>query len=374
MRIFIAEDIPNVADRLKLTIERTLSAVEVEIEFDLDRAKQVLLRPHHYDVVVLDIFRGSPENEDKAGEEIWREILKEKFMPVIVYTAAECELEPPFPHDNPILKCFRKEQGTDEKIARHLQSISPHILALRETRQELNKAIQKVLWDTSKIIWQSETDNEQRKELLHRSVRRRLAATMDLETEISRQKLLFWEQYIYPPLEGLLMGDLLRAKDKDSNDPTAYRLVLTPSCDLVLGAGRRTVNEVLVAQCQSADAYLKAVGVTIGNSLTDKTKKQLSKSFNDAHCGGYVFLPEYKTVFPAITACLRDLALIPINEIASSEEPSERFERVVSIDSPFREQIAWAYLQIAARPGMPDRDAERCVRENFTPSKPSANS
>jgi hypothetical protein len=369
MRIYIAEDNQVVADRLKLTINRTLDTVEVDIELDHDRAKQILLRPHHYDVVVLDIFRGNLENEDKVGQEIWREILREKFMPVIIYTAAECEIDPPFPNDNPILKCFHKEQGTDEKIARHLQSIRPHILALRETRQELNTAIQKVLWDTSKIIWQSETDDEQRKELLYRSVRRRLAATMDLETEFSHQKLLFWEQYIYPPLEiGLLMGDLLLAKDKDKNEPTAYRLVLTPSCDLVLGTGRRCVSEVLVAKCQGVDAYLKAARVTIGNTLTPKTKEQLSKSLNDAHCGGYIFLPEYKSIFPAMTACLRDLALIPINEIVSPDEPSRKFERVVSIDSPFREQISWAYLQIGARPGMPDRDAERCVRESFTPS------
>jgi CTP synthase len=75
-----------------------------------------------------------------------------------------------------------------------------------------------------------------------------------------------------------------------------------------------------------------------------------------------------------MTACLRDLELIPITEIFSTEEPSPKYERVVSIDSPFREQIAWAYLQIAARPGMPERDAERCIQDNFSPPTPSTTS
>ena len=37
-------------------------------------------------------------------------------------------------------------------------------------------------------------------------------------------------------------------------------------------------------------------------------------------------------------------------------DDSGEYIRVVSIDSPFREQIAWAYLNTAGRPGVPDRD------------------
>jgi hypothetical protein len=37
--------------------------------------------------------------------------------------------------------------------------------------------------------------------------------------------------------------------------------------------------------------------------------------------------------------------------------------RVASVDSPFREQIAWAFVQIAGRPALPDRDLESWVQE-----------
>ena len=41
----------------------------------------------------------------------------------------------------------------------------------------------------------------------------------------------------------------------------------------------------------------------------------------------------------------------------------QRFERVASIDSPFREQIAWAHMQIASRPALPDRELNSWVEE-----------
>lgn len=366
--ILIVEDTSDRAITLRQEILDKLGAkVEIVIEEDYEKASSILLRPHPYDVVILDLFRGNPTDGDKAGQILWQEILKVKFVPVLVHTAGACDLDPPFPkNDHPILRCFQKTHESDVKIADHLAAISDYVKALRETQHEMNSSIKNVLLKTSAIIWKEETDTSRRAQLLLRSARRRLAATMDYETEVSREKLLFWEQYIYPPLEsGLLMGDLLRAKDKDKSDPSAYYLVLTPSCDLVSGAGRRCVNQVLVAKCQSTDTYLKAIGVTTGKSLSPNEQKKLSKSFNDAHCGGYVFLPEYKSVFPAMTACLRDLDLIPMSKIDLSDDSKEGFSRVVSIDSPFREHIAWAYLQIAARPGMPERDSERCIQDNF---------
>ena len=53
-----------------------------------------------------------------------------------------------------------------------------------------------------------------------------------------------------------------------------------------------------------------------------------------------------------MVADLRDLELISTQDIGSHKP----FRRVASLDSPFRELIAWAYLQTACRPGLPDRD------------------
>jgi CheY-like chemotaxis protein len=380
IKILIVEDVEVVAATLKLTIEKEklLAGAQIEIESDHDRAFSLIVGPHPYDIIVLDLFRGNPVDGDLAGQKLWEQVLSGKFVPLIIHTAFDGDLLPNFPRDNPILRHVQKGTGSDKSIANHLKTIKPYILLLREVQKELNLAMKSTLLDTSSLIWRAEVDEKRRGQLLLRSTRRRLAAMMDLDTMASGEQMLFWEQYIWPPLGGdLLTGDLIRVKGSDTNDPTSYRLIITPSCDLVMrtnkttGEQRAKAGAVLVANCRSQDEFLRAAKITVstGPALTTKEKKEarekLRLSLTQAQSDGYVFLPGHKPLFPAMAAYLRDLDLIPMKDIVTDDEASKKFERVVSIDSPFREQIAWAYLQIAGRPGMPDRDANRCIDENF---------
>ena len=45
-----------------------------------------------------------------------------------------------------------------------------------------------------------------------------------------------------------------------------------------------------------------------------------------------------------------------ISKKSAARDSGRPFLRIASIDSPFRELVAWAYLQIACRPSLPDRD------------------
>lgn len=376
IHILIVEDDQVRAESLQKDIKEKLGEnVVIVIEADHEKAAPILLRPHPYDVVILDRFRGNLGNGDDAGQMLWQEILNVKFVPVLIHTAGGCDLEPPFPKDNPILRCFLKTSDSDVKIAEHLVSIRKHLDELREVQKEINAAFKSVLLVTSTTIWKEETNEEQRAQLLLRSARRRLAATMDSATEVGQEKLLFWEQYIYPPLEeSLLMRDLLYDTTAPANKPTSFSLVLTPSCDLVSCERPPKVNQVLVARCCSSKNFLAAALSSSGikkvkKKWDDEEKPEIRKVLQGCltrpESGGYVFLPEFKTIFPAMAACLREIELISWNEISLASTDNKRYNRVVSIDSPFREQIAWAYLQIAARPGLPDRDLDRCIDDNF---------
>ncbi len=57
---------------------------------------------------------------------------------------------------------------------------------------------------------------------------------------------------------------------------------------------------------------------------------------------------------------MKELEFVPLKNIATNKEMitygSHTHYRVVSLDSPFREQIMWAHMQISCRPGVPDRD------------------
>jgi len=195
--------------------------------------------------------------------------------------------------------------------------------------------------------------------VLVRGVRRRIAARMDLSAMSNGETLCSWEQFIIPPIESqLLCADLIRATDGNATDATSYRLVLTPSCDLVPHGGKAKISDVLVAPCVKMDECLKTIEITASRISKEREdcEKELRRSLTQPHIAGYVPLPAHPAHLPHMAAKLRKLELIPLSDIATAGETGKKFVRVASIDSPFREQIAFAYGQLATRFGMPDRD------------------
>ena len=84
-----------------------------------------------------------------------------------------------------------------------------------------------------------------------------------------------------------------------------------------------------------------------------KLKKRLSGTvLTQGYFETIIPFPRLEKKLPTMAANLRDLDFIPIQHIGSDKQ----FLRIASLDSPFRELIAWAYLQTACRPGLPDRD------------------
>ena len=376
IKILIVDDIENVAESLKATVEERFSEiktdenlqVQIDIETDFEKATETLLSPHGYDIAILDVFRGSIEENDRAGIVLWKQILSEKFMSVVIFTASEDDFGNDFPGDNPVFKLFRKGVGNDEGIANHICSLDSYVLAIRQIKKEFNEVIRDVLLETTPHLWKAETDITQRPQRLLRSARRRLAAKMDYKTAVSDEKMVLWEQYIYPPLENsLLSGDIIRVREEDPNNPESYRIVLTPSCDLVQGK----VESILVAKCANSLKYVQTIDGNFakqGEPTNNQRKSVLGKlpsALTQPQNAGYVFLPKFESVIPTMTAYLRDLELIPCGDIGNSENSENKFVRVVSVDSPFREQLSWAYLQIAGRLGMPEWDIEQSIRENF---------
>ena len=60
-----------------------------------------------------------------------------------------------------------------------------------------------------------------------------------------------------------------------------------------------------------------------------------------------------------MVADLRDLQLIDLAAIGTDKD----WTRVASVDNPMRELTAWAYMGLAGRPGLPDRDFGAWVDE-----------
>jgi CTP synthase len=182
------------------------------------------------------------------------------------------------------------------------------------------------------------------------------------------------EQFICPPLErSLLTGDVVREIARDDNTAQTFRVIVTPSCDLVTGDNRNPVSDVLVARCIPVNdaEVIRKCGLLNAKptTLPEKLGKRLKKDELSNMC----VLPAFYDFWPAMVVDLRKLDLIPRSEIALKKDEcgiSTRFYRVASLDSPFRERLSWRYVETAGRPGIPDLDQEGLEQDVVNAARP----
>ena len=371
--LFIEDDKSSIEPVLNL-IEREREDVCHEVsKFEDANDKVASLRP---DIVILDLLDSgaSPDEQEPKGLETHDFIWDQHFCPIVIYSARpeiyydgyKCH---PFVKSiqHPFVKSIQKGSGSPQKVLDAICELRPHVAALKEAESDIRYSFSCAMRDVAPYAFESFSDSDERMETIKRSGRRRLAASMD-ELSLSPDKttLASWEQYLYPPVcKNIQLGDILiRADETDENGepvPALFRVVLTPSCDLVASGNREPkVSSVLVAKCCSMEGGLDSIGLKGIGIRKLKEHGILTRGYSEA----VIPFPRLKGRIPTMAANLRDLELIPINDISDSDDG--RFRRVASVDSPFRELIAWAYMQIAGRPGLPDRDFESWANEIIT--------
>ena len=346
MKILFIDDNQNsvevVSDLLKDEIENPSIAI---VGFD-DAEKH--LQETQPDIVVLDLFLGTPP-ENPEGLKVEDFIWESCFCPVVVYSAEPERLK----KEHPLIKKVQKGRGSQRGVLRAVNDLKPIADKLRQAKQnakqEVDKAFSLVMREVAEQAFMTFTDSERLSDFVTRSGRRRLAAMMD--TPLSGE-LAGWEQYLCPPVsQGVLLADVLMTKDANKDNPESFRVVLTPSCDMVRVEGRNPkVDRVLAAKCCSMPDAQKLVGLG-GYKKADKI---ITEILSQGYLQAIIPLPKLEGFIPAMAANLRNLDLIDIQEIGVGGE--FKYQRVASCDSPFRELVAWAYMQNAARPGIPDRD------------------
>ena len=233
MKVLIVDDSYAVRQSLRATIRDQTNDWEVEdqgftgVPESLER-----FRP---DAVVLDLVEGDV-TEPAAGNHSFDQIRKKWFCPVVVYSAFGDHKH----FDHPLVTTIPKGAGTDEQVVKCLEQFAEIAFVIRGVHREFDKRIRTALRDSVPVLRdQIQPDADGYDEtVLPRAVRRLVAARMDAESS-GVGKLKAWERFVVPALGShLLSADLLRRKDADWRSPEAFRLVLTPSCDLVRHGGK----------------------------------------------------------------------------------------------------------------------------------------
>lgn len=356
LRVLIIEDQDTVAETIRDAIQE-LVASNCLIESSFERALDIV--GPQFDVVILDQLKGPPPDRNLAGRPIWKHIHEDAFVPVIVYSATDLALEDEFPTDNPILVYIAKGQNSEEKLANHIVSQKHIYLGLKKLKADLSRVTRDVFLRVAPDLMSGQAEQlEAEAKHLVRTARRRIAAMMDLQT-LTGEDPLASEQYVCPPLSGQsLTGDILHLNGSSNDDPSTFRIMLTPSCDLPrLGTGKAKVDAALVCCCAPFKEFIVAA----------KAKQSKEREFADtmgpaltrSHVNGFLPLPKYHNKIPSMTAKLKSLELIPFDQIGDNR----KYKIVASIDSPFREQISWAFIEVHGRPGIPERNLTAWTRE-----------
>lgn len=358
MRILFIEDQPETIEPAMELLKDHLEEPDLMVCGFEDAERHLrLFRPH---LVILDLIReGSTPEPEAEGLNTYRSIWERHFCPVVVYSARKDEYDYNVdPH--PLVRSVSKGSGSEEAVVSVVTELKPHLEAIRTTEEQIRECLSIAMRETALRASAAPPSAEKIVELVTRSGRRRVAAMMD-EPVSPDSKLFSWEIYLYPPVsKDIQLGDVLRRADADKNDPSSFRLVLTPSCDLAeTGSQQPKVKNVLTAICCTMRDGLDLTdfkGVTSAHRLNNRLP---STMLNPGYLHPIIPLPALGTDIPAMTANLRDLELIPMDQIGDKST----YRAVASVDSPFREMVAWAYMQTAGRPGLPDRDTSSWAQE-----------
>ncbi len=359
LSVLMIDDEPDVIATVRDHLVATDPAIMFEGETDFNGGLQRLqnTRP---DVLILDWFEGDPATGTPAGEAIWTAVWAQWFCPIVIYTAGHVD---PFP-EHPFIRMVAKGAMTEQTVMQHITSYSPHIDTLRGVSRDLASVVSQVLRHLAPMLFVAEQDKQKRAEILTRAARRRIAAMIDDVTVVGGEPSHAWEQYVFPVLTAhSVAGDIVRAIDSDATDPPSYRVIITPTCDMVPqgAAGICKVTHVLAARCTDPRQYaVKGMGLAANTNAT-KVRERLPTALNETHQAGFVLLPECPGTLPMMAVNLRELELIPVASIKDQPGEGVSFIRVASLDSPFREQFVWAYLQIGCRPGLPPRSMQSLI-------------
>ncbi len=330
MKILIIEDDMDNAELLRIDLEEYSTELEVkDFSVEIDEIKSF-----DPDCIILDLMSGPVDSGIPLGNDEYNEIWDHSFCPIIVYSAAPEKL----PQEASFVYKIKKgsDSSAKKEVIEKIKQIEPFVKIKHELFQEIDEQIRISFKESASAIEPKNASNKL--ELFRHLMRRRVSATIERD---HNHKLPPVAQYIFPPIDDqILFGDILC---RNQEKLKVYRMMLTPSCDLSTLGGRQVkVDNVIVADVLPFDPDFFEISTKV-EKLIEKLKNHPST----------IFLPEIPEIFCNSYIDLKKLYTVPHKEFFDQTSPWKRF---LSIDSPFRENVAWKLINYIGRPGLPDID------------------
>lgn len=306
------------------------------------------------DLVVMDWMYDAESTDE--GDPIFNAIYERDFVPIIVFSAIASTISDAVTHiaeNNPMIEIIPK--GDEQVVINKIEQWEPYILAVKESKRELNKSLLASARAMAYFFNIRNTDVNVVKYMLTKRIQNSFS---HVEEEFTPPA---WIEYEYPPMnEKLMAADIIRKNDGDDSQvakAAKYYVILTPSCDM---ARAKLDTYILVAKCENAGSLYKTTAET---SDRDNVKRDVKKYINTGYNYAKVPLPELPQKIPYMTVNLKSIERLQLSQIALDEKEADGkdYYRVASLSSPFRENVVWAHMINSCRPGMPDRDVDAWV-------------
>ena len=245
--LFVEDDPSAIEPVLRLTAEHQDMDHRV---CDFEDAKQKI-RSVLPDIVIIDLVRDISEVDPSDGFSIRDFVWNSRFCPIVVYSAWS-DLHDSNYDQHPFIKSVQKGKGSPQRVLKALQALQPHVAALKKAEGHIRQLFSHAIRDVAPDAFRAHTDGNRRNDTVLRAGRRRLAALVD-DLPTSVEKLAPWEQYLCPPISvSPQTGEVIRSSAGCADAPCSFRVVLTPSCDMVTTGNRQPkTRNILVAKCCS---------------------------------------------------------------------------------------------------------------------------
>jgi CheY-like chemotaxis protein len=315
--------------------------VEYETNFDIGLTK---FRQGEGDIVVLDVRRGAPNGSaaDKvAGREVFQEIKKGRFAPVIFWTALPLEVQDEIML--PLVAIIQKDDLAKLPEAVKAAIRSGAVDTISKIVNEVESQLQDYMWTELGPHWaEYAVGTESNTTWL--VLITRLARRLELESAgaFTGQPS---HRYIYPPIinSSRAPGDVVHDLTSDN-----WWVVLTPACDLE----QAKAELVLLAEAiplASHPKYLRWIEAKQQGSGKDKWS-ELSKDVLTSTRGRYYYLPAFRDL-PDLVVDLEKVRTLTSEELGS-------MTAVASLVSPFSEALLVQNSHFRGRIGVPDIDSD----------------
>ena len=410
LRILSVEDEEDQRDILKKVFSKPI--LEKEIEFKaIDNFENAIaeITENDYHIVILDIYRGKPDDNIDEGEKILEAIQKKRFIPVVFYSGNTKNVKN---LRSQMVGVVTKAEGEGieylkKEIERLVRSNLPFIREniLNHLEKELKEYFWNIIHEKRDIFRPDKEDFSLGYLMLRKfghSLSKEKIAEILGDDSLKQDKAHPMQFYIYPTdtNQEFECGEIVKSKENNE-----FFVILTPSCDFIKTSGRkRKAERILLVRTielekvkeykEQKDKYIECdteykkvkqeyetlkkeikninIDENIGKikeyfeletkyeelnktyKSYDNCKNNISSIIETRKSDRYFFLP--KTPF------IEENRVIDFQnkEMVSYESLSDpkNYERIAKLDSPFAESMVASFIRYYNRIGFPDIDTD----------------